>query len=245
MRHSIYDDPAFFEGYSRLRRAAEGLTQAPEWPSLSALLPDFAGLRVVDLGCGFGWFCRYAAEQAAAEVLGLDLSERMLERARAATTDPAVTYRQADLDALTLPPAGFGLAFSSLVLHYLVDLDGLFATVRQALVPGGRLVFSMEHPIFTAPTVPRWLVDTTGHTIWPVDAYALEGPRTVEWLGARVTKHHRTLGTILNSLIHAGFVVRHVEDWAPSATEVAADAALAVEWDRPMFLLVAAQAAEA
>ena len=60
MTQNIYDNPEFFEGYSRLSRSVEGLDGAAEWPALKALLPELRGLRVVDLGCGFGWFCRWA-----------------------------------------------------------------------------------------------------------------------------------------------------------------------------------------
>jgi len=69
---NIYDNPEFFAGYSQLRRSREGLDGMPEWPTLRAMLPAIKGLRVVDLGCGFGWFCRWAREQGAATVLGLD-----------------------------------------------------------------------------------------------------------------------------------------------------------------------------
>lgn len=64
MTQNIYDDPDFFEGYGQLPRSRDGLDGAPEWPSLRAMLPNVAGRRVVDLGCGYGWFCRWAAEQA-------------------------------------------------------------------------------------------------------------------------------------------------------------------------------------
>ena len=70
---NIYDDPGFFENYGRLPRSKDGLSAAPEWASLQALLPDLKGLRVVDLGCGYGWFCRFAREQGAEHVLGLDV----------------------------------------------------------------------------------------------------------------------------------------------------------------------------
>jgi nicotinamidase/pyrazinamidase len=106
---------------------------------------------VVDLGCGFGWFCRWAREAGAAQVLGLDVSEKMLARARETTSDRAVTYRQADLETLDLPTEAFDLVYSSLTLHYIEKLPALLATVRHALVPGGHLVFSAEHPIYTAP----------------------------------------------------------------------------------------------
>src|SRR5262249_44600909 len=133
MTQNIYDDPEFFESYSRLDRSVEGLAGAAEWPALRALLPDPRGLKVVDLGCGFGWVCRWTREQGAAEVLGLDVSERMLERARAMTSDAAIIYARADLERLDLRAASFDLAHSSLALHYINDLAGLLAIVHRAL----------------------------------------------------------------------------------------------------------------
>ncbi len=58
MTQNIYDDPTFFEGYGQLGRSTDGLAGAVEWPAIQAMLPDMRSLRVVDLGCGFGWFCR-------------------------------------------------------------------------------------------------------------------------------------------------------------------------------------------
>jgi ubiquinone/menaquinone biosynthesis C-methylase UbiE len=81
MTQNIYDDPAFFEGYAKLPRSAEGLAAAGEWPAIQAMLPDLTGRSVVDLGCGYGWFVRWAREAGADHVLGLDVSEKMLARA--------------------------------------------------------------------------------------------------------------------------------------------------------------------
>jgi SAM-dependent methyltransferase len=64
---------------------ARGLAGAAEWPALRAILPDVNGLRVIDLGCRYGWFCRWARQNGAATVLGLDVSERMLAQARTMT----------------------------------------------------------------------------------------------------------------------------------------------------------------
>ena len=58
MTQNIYDNESFFAVYSRLPRSVEGLDGAPEWPTLRAMLPEVSGRRAVDLGCGFGWFCR-------------------------------------------------------------------------------------------------------------------------------------------------------------------------------------------
>jgi SAM-dependent methyltransferase len=124
MTQNIYDDETFFQGYSQLPRSVHGLDGAPEWASLRRLLPAVRGKRVLDLGCGFGWFCRWAAGEGAASVLGVELSEKMLARARAETRDPAVSYLKADLERFRPEADAFDLAYSSLAFHYLRDLEG-------------------------------------------------------------------------------------------------------------------------
>ncbi|MNP82169.1 hypothetical protein D3C76_1807280 [compost metagenome] len=54
-------------------------------------------------------------------------------------------------------------------------------------------------------------------------------------------KYHRTLGSYLNALIGAGFQIAQVEEWGPSAAQIAANPALAEEAERPMLLLVSVQ----
>jgi len=238
---NIYDNEAFFEGYSRLSRSVEGLDGAAEWPALQALLPDPSGLRILDLGCGFGWFCRWARQHGAAHVLGLDVSERMLARARATTQDPGITYTRADMERLELSPASFDLVYSSLALHYVEHLDRLLAQVHASLVPSGHLVFSVEHPIYTAPGDPRWSVDAAGRKTWPVDGYLQEGPRSTDWLAQGVIKQHRTLATYVNMLLRRGFTLSDVDEWGPTDAQIAARPSLAEERQRPAFLLVAAR----
>lgn len=241
MTQNIYDDPGFFRAYSQLPRSVGGLESAPEWPALRALLPPLQNLRVVDLGCGYGWFCRWASEQGAQSVLGLDVSQKMLEKAEATTQASNISYRQADLECLDLPTQSFDLAYSSLALHYIKDLPGLFSRVHDALAPGARLVFSIEHPIFMAPRNPGWIVDAQGQRSWPVDSYQMEGERITNWLAEGVIKQHRTIGTLLNLLIAAGLRIVHVNEWGPTAQQVAELPALVEERERPMLLLVAAE----
>ena len=193
MTQNIYDDDGFFAGYATLARSTKGLDGAGEWPSICAMLPPLAGLRVADLGCGFGWFCRWAREQGAAQVVGLDLSEKMLARAAADTSDPSITYRRADLATLDLAAGGFNLAYSSLALHYLDSLDGVMAAVHAALAPGGHFVFSVEHPIYTAPSQPGFITAADGRRVWPLDSYLLEGRRVTNWFAPDVVKYHRTI----------------------------------------------------
>jgi ubiquinone/menaquinone biosynthesis C-methylase UbiE len=242
MTQNIYDDDGFFEGYSRLPRSVEGLDAAPEWPALRGLLPELRGRAVLDLGCGFGWFCRWARQQGASRVLGIDVSEKMLARASATTQDRAITYARADMEELDLPLASFDLVYSSLALHYVDDLDTLVAKVYRSLVPGGSIVFSVEHPMFTAPAAPHWSVDAAGRRTWPVDGYLDEGPRSTDWLAKGVIKQHRTLATYVNMLLRLGFALSHVEEWGPTTEQIAARPSLADEHQRPPFLLVAAKA---
>lgn len=78
MSQNIYDNQGFFDAYAQLPRSVHGLDGAPEWPALKAMLPPLNGRAVVDLGCGYGWFCRAARELGAESVLGIDLSIKML-----------------------------------------------------------------------------------------------------------------------------------------------------------------------
>jgi len=238
---NIYDDDEFFAAYSGLPRSVHGLDGAAEWPTLRDMLPPIAGRRIVDLGCGFGWFCRWVAEAGARSVLGIDLSENMLARAAADTADERIAYQRQDLDAVELPTAGFDLAYSSLTVHYLTDLDRFMATVHRSLVEGGSFVFSAEHPIYTAPTAPGFVMDGAGRQTWPLDGYLREGPRTTDWLAPGVVKQHRTIATYLRHLRMAGFEVTELVEWGPSAEQLADAPEWAVEVERPPFLLVAAR----
>lgn len=241
MTQNIYDDPHFFAGYATLDRSVKGLDGAPEWPALQQMLPAIQGKQIIDLGCGYGWFCRWAHQQGAAQVLGLDVSEKMLARARAMTVESGIDYQRADLETLTLKADSLDLAYSSLALHYLHHIDSLFATVYQALKPGGKLVFSAEHPIYTAALKQGWFIEHEGQKSWPVDHYQQEGERLSNWFADGVKKQHRKLATWINALIAAGFVIEQLDEWGPSAEQVAANPGLAEEKERPMLFLLSAR----
>jgi ubiquinone/menaquinone biosynthesis C-methylase UbiE len=86
---------------------------------------SLTGAKFLDLGCGFGWVCRWAREKGAVQVRGVDLSENMLAKARKFPADESIIYLRADLDSLELPPNTYDVAFSSLTFHYLKDLPRL------------------------------------------------------------------------------------------------------------------------
>ena len=78
MKENPYDNSVFFAKYGEMLRSKKGLNGAGEWREFQKLLPGFAGKRVLDLGCGYGWHCSYAAEHGAVTVLGTDISEKMI-----------------------------------------------------------------------------------------------------------------------------------------------------------------------
>lgn len=88
---NIYDDEDFFTAYAGMERSRKGLQGAGERHQLRPMFPRVAGRAVLDLGCGYGWHCKYAEEQGAARVLGLDGSRRMIEEARRRDPGPRET----------------------------------------------------------------------------------------------------------------------------------------------------------
>jgi SAM-dependent methyltransferase len=239
---NIYDDPDFFAGYSRMERFGAGWSQAMEHDDLLALLPPVAGRRVLDLGCGAGQLAHHLATGGAAEVIGVDLSERMLERARAEWAHPRVTYRREAIEELVFERARFDLVVSSLAFHYVEDYAGLMAKIAAWLAPGGVLVYSIEHPIYTARLPGEgWVVDAEGRrTGWRLDRYAEEGPREETWFVTGVRKVHRTLATLIDGLIDAGLVVERLVEPVPSERWLRDHPVWADERRRPIFLLVRA-----
>lgn len=236
MTQNMYDQADFFAAYSNLERSLKGLDGAPEWPALISLIPDLRGAHVLDLGCGFGWFSRWAVEKGADKVLGIDVSLNMLDRARTATSTKKIDYRQADLETLRLGKESFDFVYSSLALHYIEHLPRLFEEVQKALRPGGQFLFSVEHPVVTAPSHQEW-IEPEGIPVWPLNQYLDEGKRIRDWLAPNVVKQHRTLAGYLNSLISAGFSLRYLEEWGPSAEQIATRPEWAKERERPPFLL--------
>jgi 2-polyprenyl-3-methyl-5-hydroxy-6-metoxy-1,4-benzoquinol methylase len=242
---NIYDDERFFEGYSQLERFGPGWNNAMEHPSFMSLLPDVAGLRVVDLGCGVGQLAYHLAEAGAAEVVGVDLSERMLELAQADRPHPRVRYQRAALEEIEFPPDSVNLVVSSLAFHYVEDYAGLVRRIAGWLTSNGLLVYSTEHPVYTArDPADGWVLDAEANRQhWALNNYAEEGLREYRWYVERVRKYHRTMATLLNGLIDAGLNIDRVLEPVPDAATLQRHPDYIDERRRPPFLLLRARRA--
>lgn len=217
MVQNIYDSQPFFDSYATLPRSQQGLLGAAEWPTMRQLVGNVTNKHVIDLGCGYGWFCRYAAEEGgAATVVGVDVSEKMLAKAKSFGPQPNIEYKCGDLETLSLQAGKYDLVYSSLTLHYLPDLSGVMRQIAAALTGGGRFVFSVEHPTMTAPSDATWKKDGTGKPYWPLNDYGKEGLRVTRWLGSgeEVHKYHHRLETYLSAVMEAGMSLEAVrESW--------------------------------
>ncbi|MCI9415154.1 MAG: class I SAM-dependent methyltransferase [Clostridiales bacterium] len=242
MKENKYDDATFFDKYSQMDRSQKGLEGAGEWHELQKLLPDFHGKRVLDLGCGFGWHCRYAVEQGAASAVGVDISEKMLEGARSRTDSSAVRYVRAAFEDIDFPAGSFDVVISSLAFHYTPDFSRICAKVRECLTAGGDFVFSVEHPVFTACGTQDWVYDGEGKPLhWPVDRYFIEGKRETRFLGEEVVKYHKTLTTYVHTLLTGGFELTGLVEPQPAPELLHTVPGMEEELRRPMMLLVAAR----
>ena len=120
------------------------------------------GCRYLDVGCGNGYTLRWAAsELEAVEALGLDLSPKMVERARALSRE----HRAIRCEAGSFPEAAKGLkpdhfdgAFSMEALYYLPSLGPALLRMCELLRPGGRF----------ACVVDYYLENPASHS-WPED----------------------------------------------------------------------------
>ena len=241
MKQNRYDDPAFFNQYAQMSRSQLGLDGAGEWTTLQRLLPAFTNKRVLDLGCGYGWHCAYAAQNGAKSILGIDISEKMLSIARQKHAFPNITYQCMAMEDLSLPNNSVDIVLSSLALHYVRDYAALVQRISQWLTPGGHFVFSVEHPVFTAQGPQDWTYDDSG-TIshFPVDNYYYEGPRDAVFLGHHIIKYHRTLTTYLTTLTDNGLTLRSVTEPQPPQ-HLMHIPGMKDEMRRPMMLIIAAQ----
>ncbi|MGQ7273225.1 class I SAM-dependent methyltransferase [Marinobacter sp. V034] len=240
MKQNKYDDPTFFTEYAKMPRSIDGLAASGEWQALRETLPDFRGKRVLDLGCGYGWHCQFAYEHGASEVVGIDISAKMIERAIELTHAGNVRYEQTAIEDFEAAPGSFDIILSSLALHYVRDLGPVFAKAAELLASGGTFCYSVEHPLFTSREQQDWSYDADGQIAhWPVDNYFHEGQRTTAFLGADVVKYHRTVESHFKALLAAGFSVESLVEPAPPM-EMVKEKGWEDELRRPMMLILRA-----
>lgn len=241
MKENKYDDPVFFEQYSKMARSEKGLNEAGEWYILKQMLPELEGKEMLDLGCGYGWHCRHAIEQGARSVVGIDISEKMLDKARKINNLPGIEYIRKPVEEVECADNKFDIVLSSLTFHYIESFETICENVFRWLKPGGNFIFSVEHPVFTAAGKQEWIYDPDGNRDhWPVDNYFYEGRREAIFLGEKIIKYHHTLTGYLNGLLKQGFIIKEIIEPQPQPDMINRFGEMKDEMRRPMMLLISA-----
>ncbi len=180
-------------------------------PATLALLPEVAGERVLDAGCGAGSYADWLLEHGADHVVACDVSPEMVRQARDRLSrfGPRAQVVCADLaQPLSFCPDDRRLIVSGLALHYVRDWASLFNEFHRLLVLGGQLVFSIEHP---------WVQWTDHHQ---GNYFAVERVEYL-WRGfgqpVVVPSYRRSLQDVLTPLLDAGFVLEKVVEPRPTA----------------------------
>lgn len=235
-----YDNEEFFEEYAKMSRSREGLSAAGEWHQLKSLFPSLQGKAVLDLGCGYGWHCSFAAKQGAIQVLGIDLSRRMIAEAKKRNAEKQIEYRVCGIEEYEYPENMWDCVVSNLALHYIENVEKVFEKIHRTLRPDGVFIFNIEHPVFTAGVGQDWIYTESGNPqYWPIDHYFIPGERSTHFLGCDVVKQHHTLTQILMGLLNNGFALEAVEEAVPPQ-EMMDIPGMKDELRRPMMLLVKA-----
>jgi 2-polyprenyl-3-methyl-5-hydroxy-6-metoxy-1,4-benzoquinol methylase len=134
------------------RREPSSLSDFTGRPPVFELCGDVSGLDIIDLGCGEGYCSRELAGRGAGSVTGVELSNEMVQIAKAqdAELGQGITYRQGDVTSLSDSGAEYDLAIGVFVYNYLTTEQMLasFKEVYRVLKPGGQFVFSVPHPAF-------------------------------------------------------------------------------------------------
>jgi SAM-dependent methyltransferase len=164
------------------------------WSLLPTVLTD---LKVLDLGCGSGWY----AEQlhlAGADVTALDASASMVELTRQRLNGHGrVLCADLEQPMSYFNDAEFDLVVAPLVIHYVYDWQKLFTDIARILKTGGQFIFSTHHP---HAEVKAFKLENYFETILVTDYW--------ESFKATVKFYHHTLHDLINNLLNAGFVIK-------------------------------------
>ncbi|MFC6291533.1 class I SAM-dependent methyltransferase [Macrococcus epidermidis] len=212
MSQNIYDNEHFYKGYTKIRNNKLSYNEMIEMPVMKEELPDIKGKTVLDIGCGMGKFIQYMLELNPKQIVGLDISNNMISYAKEHVNDERVSFVVSDILSYETD-IKFDVIVSSLAFHYIEEYEALVLKLFGMLNNGGILQFSTEHPVTTATKQEEiWSHVESKFNHYKLDHYFEESARPIEWLDTEVIRYHRTIGTLMNTLIENGFQIERVID---------------------------------
>ncbi|WP_249872840.1 class I SAM-dependent methyltransferase [Oceanobacillus saliphilus] len=240
MKQNIYENPVFFKEYISLRESGVTYNDFIEQPAIKSAISTLTKKSILDLGCGTGHFARYCIDKGASKVTGVDISRNMIDRAKIENSHEKIEYICTPIEELELHNQKFDLIISSLAIHYIEDYSKLIVKIRSLLNKNGEFIFSTEHPIATARNeVNNWVKDENGNKLhWALDSYQEEGKREHNWYVDGVVIYHRTISTLMNTLIDNGFSIEKVIEPQSIPSGLDKMPKLVNEERRPSFIVI-------
>jgi ubiquinone/menaquinone biosynthesis C-methylase UbiE len=187
-------------------------------PTLFSLMGAVKDKKILDAGCGEGYFSRILAKSGAT-VTAVDYSSRMIEIAKSRTSnDLQINYNLGNCENLNfLEDTSFDLIISNMVIQDLANYEKAFQEMYRLLDEGGIFIFSILHPCFVTPE-SGWEKSENGKKLhWKVDKYFYEGPYERRLGGKeKILFFHRTLTSYINTIIKTGFILESIVEPKPS-----------------------------
>lgn len=162
-----------------------------------------SGERVLDLGCGCGYYTDYF-DCVGANAVGVDGSEKMIEIAR--ERYPRSDFSIVDIEKpLPFENEIFDIVFSNQVLMDIENIDFVFSECKRVLKKDGIFYFSIVHPCFYDS---RWLTDNNGYKSAKVIERYISCYRMENEFWGKTEHFHRPLSFYLNTAANYGFVMK-------------------------------------
>ncbi len=199
---------------------------APEETELN-LFGDLKRKKVLEIGCGSGHSLKYMHEKNADELWGLDLSSAQIQAATELLQGTNVKLFQSPMEVNPgIPESHFDIVYSIFALGWTTNLEQTLSNINDYLKPGGSLIFSWEHPLFSR-------VRNTEHGLLFTKSYHEEGPYDHEaWNHPAIMQQHK-ISTYVNSLVDAGFKIKKIiEEIRVSEELMSRDANRWYNWEK-------------
>ena len=189
-------------------------------PNLLRLLSPLKNKKIIELGCGQGYFSRALAKEGA-DVTATDISKELIaiakENARG-EINPRYETLSAD-NLVTIPSGTYDIALIVLALQNIKDLGKTIEECRRVLIKGGKLVFVLNHPSFRIPQASSWGWDEEAKSQYRrVDKYLSESNSKIDMHPGKEKKSftysfHRPLQVYMKALGKHGFATTRLEEW--------------------------------
>lgn len=210
---SVYDEEDFFRNYMSRRTRPESPNNVIEKPVLLELIGDPEGLAICDLGCGDAEIGVELLQKGCRCYTGVEGSKNMADIAAKNLQGTTGHILSSSMEDWQPEQNEYDLIISRFALHYLADLGSVLEKVYKTLVPGGRFIFSVQHPVLTASTKSA---EVSGRRAdWIVDDYFNLGERAEPWIGKKVIKYHRSTEEYFTLLKQSGFKVEDLREGTP------------------------------